>query len=85
SGEQANETAGLIRHHIASLYDAETARNLRILYGGSVKANNIAEYVGQPEIDGALVGGACIQAESFLGIVRQTQEVQGNPSGSKGP
>ncbi|MEE9583114.1 MAG: triose-phosphate isomerase [Dehalococcoidales bacterium] len=85
SGEQANETAGLIRHNIADLYDEETARNLRILYGGSVKANNIAEYVGQPEIDGALVGGACIQAESFLGIVRQTQEAQGNPSGSEGP
>ncbi len=85
SGRQANETVGFIRHNIADLYDEEAARNLRILYGGSVNADNIAEFIGQPEIDGALVGGACLQAEPFLSIVRQTQEAKGNLPGSKGP
>ena len=84
SGEQANETVGLIRHHIASLYDEEIARNLRILYGGSVTADNIAEFIRQPEVDGALVGGASLEAGQFLSIVRQTQEAQGDLSGSKG-
>lgn len=85
SGGQANEIAGLIRHHIASLYDEEIAHNLRILYGGSVTADNIAEFIRQPEIDGALVGGASLEAGQFLSIVRQTQEAKGDLSGSKGP
>ena len=49
---------------------------MRILYGGSVTADNIAEFMSQSEIDGALVGGASIKADEFLGIVRQTSEIK---------
>ena len=75
TGKQANETIGLIRHNISKLYDKETARDLRILYGGSVTSANAAEFMSQPEIDGALVGGASLKAGEFLSIVRQTSEV----------
>ena len=81
TSEQANKTIGLIRHSITELYDKETARNLPILYGGSVTADNIAEFVSQPEIDGALVGGASLKADQFLSIVRQTAEIKGRLSG----
>jgi len=77
TGDQANETIGLIRHNIAKLYDKETAQQLSILYGGSVTADNIAEFVKQPEIDGALVGGASLKAPQFLNIVKQTSEIKG--------
>ena len=76
TGEQANETIGFIRQRIAILYDKATAQNLRILYGGSVTADNISEFVKQPEIDGALVGGASLQAEQFISIVRQTADIR---------
>ncbi len=76
TGEQANETIGLIRHHISELYGKKIAQDLRILYGGSATADNIAEFVQQPEIDGALVGGASLKAAQFLSIVRQTSEIR---------
>jgi triosephosphate isomerase len=76
TGEQANETIGLIRHNIAELYDKETAQDMRILYGGSVTAANATEFMRQPEIDGALVGGVSLQADQFLSIVRQTAEIR---------
>jgi len=75
TGKQANETVGLIRHNISKLYDKETARDLRILYGGSVTSANAAEFMSRPEIDGALVGGASLKAGEFLSIVRQTSEI----------
>ncbi len=75
TGEQANETIGLIRHGVAELYGKEIARDLRILYGGSVTAGNAAEFVNQSEIDGALVGGASLKASEFLSIVKQTSEM----------
>ena len=75
TGKQANETIGLIRHNISKLYDKETARDLRILYGGSVTSANTAEFMSRPEIDGALVGGASLKAGEFLSIVRQTSEI----------
>ncbi len=78
TGGQANETIGHIRQKIANLYDNVIARNLRILYGGSVTTDNIAEFVKQPEIDGALVGGASLKAGEFLSIVKQTAEIKGN-------
>jgi triosephosphate isomerase len=78
TGEQANETIALIRQKIATLYDITIARNIRILYGGSVTADNIAEFVRQPEIDGALVGGASLKAKQFISIVRQTAETRGS-------
>ena len=77
TGEQANETIAIIRQKVARLYDITIARNTRILYGGSVTADNIAEFVEQFEIDGALVGGASLKASQFLSIVRQTSEIKG--------
>ena len=77
TGEQANEIIGLIRHHISRQYDQSIARDLRILYGGSVTADNTTEFMRQPEIDGALVGGASLKADQFLSIVKQTAEVKG--------
>ncbi len=75
TGGQSNETVGLIRRNISELYDREIAQDLRILYGGSVTADNIVEFIQQPEIDGALVGGASLKADQFLSIVRQTSEI----------
>lgn len=77
SGEQANETIGLIRQRIANLYSKATVQNIRILYGGSVTADNISEFVKQAEIDGALVGGASLKAEQFISIIRQTADIKG--------
>ncbi len=74
TGRQANETITVIRNNIARLYGKETARDVHILYGGSVTADNAAEFMQQPEIDGALVGGASLKADQFLSIVKQTSE-----------
>jgi len=76
SGKQANDTIGFIRRQVSKQYGREIAQQVRILYGGSVTAGNIAEFINQPEIDGALVGGASIKADEFLGIVRQTSEIK---------
>jgi len=78
TGKQANETISLIRSLIADRYDSEIAVNMRILYGGSVTAGNIAEFVSQPDIDGALVGGASLKAREFIGIVRATSDIRKN-------
>jgi triosephosphate isomerase len=59
-----------IRSALAELFGAETADSVRIQYGGSVKPDNIDELMAQPDIDGALVGGASLKAESFLRIVQ---------------
>ncbi len=76
TGKQSNETIGLIRRNTARLYNEEIAREVRILYGGSVTADNIAEFIQQSEIDGALVGGASLRASQFLSIVKQTSEIK---------
>ena len=76
TGAQANETIGLIRRQFAELYGKENAGKLRILYGGSVTADNISEFVAQDEIDGGLVGGASLKADQFVSIVRQTSEIK---------
>jgi len=76
TGRQANETIGLIRHNIAGLYHDKIARAIRILYGGSVAATNAVEFISQPEIDGALVGGACLKPREFSSIVQQTSELR---------
>jgi len=76
TGKQADEIIGLIRRNIAKLYNEEIAQNMRILYGGSVTADNTAEFINQPEIDGALVGGASLKATEFLSIVKQTSEIK---------
>ncbi|MBO1032040.1 triose-phosphate isomerase [Tessaracoccus sp. SD287] len=68
--EDAQEVCGAIRAEIAALYNQETADSVRIQYGGSVKAANIAQIMAQPDVDGALVGGASLDPEEFAGIVR---------------
>ena len=72
TGEGANAIIAIIRNTVARLYGEGTAQEIRILYGGSVTAANIAEYVKQSDIDGALVGGASLKAKEFLTIVAQT-------------
>ncbi len=76
TGEQANATINLIRRTISKLYGERVALDMRILYGGSVTADNATEFMQQPEIDGALVGGASLKADQFLSIVRQTSEIR---------
>jgi triosephosphate isomerase len=63
--DEANRVCGFIRQTLRELYDAEMAEFVRILYGGSVKASNAHALLHQPEIDGALVGGASLSAEEF--------------------
>ena len=72
TGSMANEAIGLIRSEVARLAGAAIAGSVRILYGGSVTPDNAAEFARQPEIDGSLVGGASLQADSFTSLVRQT-------------
>jgi len=79
SGKQAAATIKLIRSILAELWNKDIAQSLRILYGGSVTSNNIVEFISQPEIDGALVGGASLKAEEFLSIVNQTAEIKEKP------
>ena len=81
TGKQANETIGFIRHTISQKEGKRIAQDLRILYGGSVTAANAAEFINQPEIDGALVGGASLKPAEFLSIVKQTAEIRGRLSG----
>ncbi|SDX88206.1 triose-phosphate isomerase [Paenibacillus sp. CF384] len=65
----AEDVIAFIRDVIAGLYDAATADAVRIQYGGSVKPNNVSEYLGQSNIDGALVGGASLEPASFIALV----------------
>jgi triosephosphate isomerase len=67
--EQAQEMHAFIRRVFAQRHSAEAADSLRILYGGSVKPDNVRGLMSQPDIDGALVGGASLKAESFAEIV----------------
>jgi triosephosphate isomerase len=68
--DDAQEVCGAIRGRLAELYSAELAAGVRVLYGGSVKSGNIAAIMAQPDVDGALVGGASLDAEEFAKIVR---------------
>lgn len=66
---QAQEAHKFIRNLVAEIFDRDVANGVRIQYGGSVKPDNAAELMAQPDVDGALVGGAALKAESFLGII----------------
>jgi triosephosphate isomerase len=77
SGKQAAATIQFIRDVVAKLWNESTAQDLRIIYGGSVTSANIAEFISHTEIDGALVGGASLKAEEFVGIVEKTAEIKG--------
>lgn len=69
--QQANEVHNYIRQLLTDIHGEEIASRLRILYGGSVKPDNISGLMAETEIDGALVGGASLQADSFVEIVQQ--------------
>jgi triosephosphate isomerase len=78
---QAAEVHGYLRGLVSELASKEIAQDVRILYGGSVKADNAAALVAQPEIDGALVGGASLNAQSFVAIVRNSARAGGSGKG----
>lgn len=67
---QAQEVHKFIRELLVKMHNEEVAETVRIQYGGSVKSENIAELMAQPDIDGALVGGASLKADSFVAIVK---------------
>ncbi len=68
--DDAQEVCGAIRAAVADRYSAEVAQQVRVLYGGSVKAANVAGIMAQPDVDGCLVGGASLDAEEFGAICR---------------
>lgn len=68
TAEDANDTIKEVRQTVAEEFGQEAADAIRIQYGGSVKPNNIAEFLAQSDIDGALVGGASLEADSFLAL-----------------
>ncbi|MBD3225815.1 MAG: triose-phosphate isomerase [Caldithrix sp.] len=68
--EQAQEVHAAIRNLIADIFNTEMSKKLVLQYGGSVKPENAEELLGQDDIDGALVGGACLKADSFAEIIR---------------
>ena len=67
--EVADETCGFIRETVKELYGESVSEAIRIQYGGSVKVNNIKELMAKPNIDGALIGGASLEAENFIYFV----------------
>jgi triosephosphate isomerase (TIM) len=82
SGEQANATIQTaVRDVLTSLYGEDVAWKVRIQYGGSANAANMAEYMRQPQIDGALVGGASLETESFVTLCRIAAEVTAEVKG----
>ncbi|MGE4182679.1 MAG: triose-phosphate isomerase [Limisphaerales bacterium] len=72
TSQQAQEIHAFIRKVLAEMYDEPLARRVRIQYGGSVKPSNARELMGMPDVDGALVGGASLEARSFADIIRNS-------------
>jgi triosephosphate isomerase len=83
TGDDAQEMCAAIRGRLSQLYSPGAAERTRILYGGSVKADNCPALLGQPDVDGALVGGASLVADDFCGIVRGAIEA-GSGAGTRG-
>jgi triosephosphate isomerase len=78
TGQEANQIIGSsVRGTLAELYGDDVAQTIRVQYGGSVKPDNMAEFAAQPEIDGALVGGASLRAADFAAIIVRALEAQG--------
>ncbi|EXJ22668.1 Triosephosphate isomerase [Alkalibacterium sp. AK22] len=73
TAEDANDTISVVRQTVASIYSQDVADAVRIQYGGSVKPANIKELMAQPDIDGALVGGASLEADSFLQLLEAAE------------
>ena len=68
--EDAQEVCGALRETLGELYDAELAAGVRVLYGGSVKPDNVGAIMSENDVDGALVGGASLSVEDFAAVVR---------------
>lgn len=73
SVEIAEDCCKLVRDVVKDMAGEEAAEKVRIQYGGSVKPNNIVEYMAQPDIDGALIGGASLKPDSFIEIIEKTK------------
>jgi triosephosphate isomerase len=80
--EQAQQAHAFLRGRVAGRFGKEVAANLLIQYGGSVKPENATALLGQPDVDGGLIGGASLNAEQFLAIVRAAQGLLDRPFGS---
>jgi len=74
SPDDAQEMNGFIRGYLSILYDKTWAEGIRILYGGSVKPENITQFMAEKDVDGALVGGASLNASDFARIVRSNRD-----------
>ncbi|GAA1170031.1 MULTISPECIES: triose-phosphate isomerase [Nesterenkonia] len=79
--QDAQEMAAAVRAHLAQRYSAEFADGVRVLYGGSVKAKNVASILAGADVDGALVGGASLEAEEFAGIASFEKHVDTGDAG----
>lgn len=75
SPEQAQEMHAFIRQQLSELASEDVAQSVRILYGGSMKPSNAGELLGQPDVDGGLIGGASMKADSFLAIVETANKL----------
>ena len=71
--EDAQKCCAIVRDQVRVMYGDEAADNVRIQYGGSVKPENIVEYMACPDIDGALIGGASLKADSFIDIINKVK------------
>jgi len=76
TAQQAQEAQKYIRDLLKSVYNKDIANKVRIQYGGSVKPDNISELIRQPDVDGALVGGASLKFETFAEIVKKAAEIK---------
>lgn len=71
--EDAQKCCAIVRDQVKVMYGEEAAENVRVQYGGSVKPENIVEYMACPDIDGALIGGASLKGASFIDIIEKTK------------
>lgn len=71
--EDAQKCCAIVRDQVKFMYGEEAAENVRVQYGGSVKPENIVEYMACPDIDGALIGGASLKEASFIDIIEKTK------------
>jgi triosephosphate isomerase len=76
TAQQAQEVHAFIRQSMAKMWNPDFARDVRIQYGGSMKPENAAELLGQPDVDGGLIGGASLKPQSFLAIINAAKEQQ---------
>ena len=68
--EQAQEVCAAIRQQLAAMYSDDTAQKIRVLYGGSMNPSNAEQLLAQPDVDGGLIGGAALKADSFVELVK---------------